>query len=168
MKVISIIGHKKTGKTRLIEELIPIFQSRGYRVGTVKHAPHTDVLGPPNTDSARHRLAGAEKTLLLGENGAALFFDPEEKVESVVAEYFSDYDLVIVEGLKHGPFPKLEVFRPSRALRTEPLAGEIDVVGVVTGAHVALPDGVQVLSPRSPEEVADFIEERLFSRRHDG
>jgi len=158
VKVISIIGHRKTGKTRLIEELIPIFQARGYRVGTVKHAPHTDVLGPPDTDSARHRLAGAERTLLLGEGGAALFFDPEGPLEGVIEGAFPGFDLILVEGYKHGPFPKLEVFRPSRKLRTEPLAGKIDVLAVVTDAHVALPDGVAILSPRRPEEIADLIE----------
>ncbi len=162
MKAVSIIGHRKTGKTRLIEELIPIFQDRGYRVGTVKHAPHTLIQEEPDTDSARHRLAGAEKMLLLGEDGAALFWASNAPPEALIEEAFTGFDLVLIEGLKHGPFPKLEVFRPSREIRTEPLAGEIDVIGVVTDAHVALPDGVKILSPRDPEEIADFIEEMVF------
>ena len=162
MKAVSIIGHKKTGKTRLIEELIPIFQARGYRVGTVKHAPHTMIQGDTETDSSRHRLAGAEKTLLIGEDGAALFFDPAEEVERTIEQAFAEFDLVLIEGLKTGPFPKIEVFRPARELRTEPLAGGVEVMGVITDAHVALPDGVKILSPRDPEEIADFIEEMLF------
>ena len=162
MKAVAIVGHKKTGKTRLIEELIPIFRERGYRVGTVKHAPHTEIFAPPDTDSARHREAGAERVLLLGEDGAALFLAPTAAPEDLIEESFSEFDLVLIEGLKHGPFPKLEVFRPSREIRTEPLAGEIDVIGVVTDAHVALPDGVELFSPRHPEEIADLIEERVL------
>ncbi len=162
MKAISIIGHKKTGKTRLIEELIPIFQARGYRVGTVKHAPHTAVLSPEHADSARHRLAGADRTLLIGEDGAALFFDPAGEIEGAIEQAFVGFDLVLIEGMKTGPFPKIEVFRPARELRTEPLAGGIDVIGVITDARVALPDGVKILSPRDPEEIADFIEEMVF------
>ncbi|RLE40265.1 molybdopterin-guanine dinucleotide biosynthesis protein B [Candidatus Acetothermia bacterium] len=162
MRAVSIIGHKNTGKTRLIEELIPIFQARGYRVGTVKHAPHTLIQEDPNADSARHREAGAERTLLIGEDGAALFFDPAGDIAETIERAFAGVDLVLIEGMKHGPFPKLEVFRPSRALRTEPLAGEIEVIGVITAAHVALPDGVEVLSPRDPEGIADFIEERIL------
>ncbi len=161
MNAISIIGHKNAGKTRLIEALIPVLQDRGYRVGTVKHAPHVAVHGDPTADSARHRLAGATRTLLLGEDGAALFFDPEENLTRLIAAAFPDCDLVLVEGFKHGPFPKIEVYHPPRAARIEPLAGEIDVIEVITDAHVALPDGVATIPPRQIEEIADLIEDQF-------
>ena len=161
MNAISIIGHKDAGKTRLIEALIPVLQDRGYRVGTVKHAPHVAVHGDPNADSAQHRRAGATRTLLIGEDGAALFFDPEDDLTRLITAAFPDCDLVLVEGFKHGPFPKIEVYRPRRDVRTEPLAGEIDVVGVVTDAHVVLPDGVVTISPRRVEEIADLIEDQF-------
>jgi molybdopterin-guanine dinucleotide biosynthesis protein MobB len=161
--VVAFIGHHESGKTIFLTRLIPILVERGYRVGTVKHAPQEEAFDRPDKDSSRHRAAGAEQTLLVGETGCALFWDDVtgEPIEGMVERLFADYDIVIAEGLKHGPFPKIEVYRRLDA-RVEPLAGEIDVVAVVTREHVALPDGVRVFSPRHPEEVADFIEERFL------
>lgn len=164
MKAISIIGHKKTGKTRLIEQLIPALKDRGYRVGTVKHVPHEGDIDRLGTDSFRHREAGAAQTLVVSRSGYALFWEPfpKEAIEETIERLFRGFDVVLVEGFKHGPFPKVEVFRRLTGLRTEPLAGEIDVVAIVTGEHVALPDGVRILSPRRPEEAVDFLEGNLL------
>ncbi len=158
--VVSFIGHHNSGKTTIITQVITILLERGYRVGVVKHAPHADDLDSPDTDSARLREAGAEQTLLVSEDTCALFWDtdPDEPIEKLIKRLFAGYDLVLVEGYKHGPFPKIEVYRRLET-RADPLAGEIDVVAVITKEKVALPDGVRVLSPRRPDEIADFIEE---------
>jgi len=101
--------------------------------------------------------------LLISDDTCVLFWDtdPEEPIEKLIERLFPDYDLVLVEGYKHGPFPKIEVYRRLDT-RAGPLAGEVDVVAVVTKEKVALPDGVKVLSPRRPDEIADFIEERFL------
>ena len=159
--VVSFIGHQASGKTTLIVELIPLLAERGYRVGTVKHAPHEKDVDRPGSDSFLHRLAGAKQTLVFSEANCALFWEgsSDEKVEDLVERLFGDYDIVIAEGFKRGPFPKVEVFRrPSSEPRREPLAGEIDVLAVVTDEKVALPDGVERLSSRRPEEIIEFLE----------
>ena len=165
LAAVSIIGHHNSGKTRLIAQLIPILVDRGYRVGTAKHAPHLEEIDPSDSDSAVHRSAGAERVLLLGETTAALVWelDDTEGLEEMLERLFSDCDIVLVEGAKHGPLPKIEVYRHhrGRGIVHEPLAGEIDVECVVTDDAPALPDGVRVLSPRSPFEIAEFIEERF-------
>ena len=158
--VVSFIGHQASGKTTLLTALIPVLLERGYRVGTVKHAPHQERFDCPEKDSARHRDAGAEKTLVVGKAGCALFWTPlsGRPLEATIEEAFRGFDVVLVEGFKHGPFPKVEVYRSSGRGHAEPLAGRIDVSAVITDGRVALPDGVEVLSPRSLEDIADFLE----------
>ena len=162
-KVISFIGHHNSGKTTLLSQIITILLERGYRVGAVKHAPHLEEMDSPDGDSARLHDAGAEQTLLVSHDTCSLFWDrdPDEPIDRLIERLFADYDLVLVEGYKHGPFPKIEVYR-SLGTRADPLAGEVEVIAVVTKEKVALPDGVKVLSPRNPEGVADFIEERFL------
>ena len=161
--VVAFIGHHGSGKTRLLTRLIPLLVERGYRVGTVKHAPHEEELDHPDKDSSRHRAAGAEQTLVVGKTGYALFWEDvtDEPIEQVIERLLPEYDIVLAEGFKHGPFPKIEVYRRLDT-RAEPLAGEIDVVAVITKEHVALPDGVKILSPRHPEKIADFLEEKFL------
>jgi|AntAceMinimDraft_8_1070364.scaffolds.fasta_scaffold00353_3 molybdopterin-guanine dinucleotide biosynthesis protein B len=158
-QVVSFIGHHNSGKTTLLAQVITIFLERGFRVGAVKHAPHLDDMDSPDTDSAILREAGAEQTLLISDDTCALFWDPDpdKPIERLIERLFAGYDLVLVEGYKHGPFPKIEVYRHLDT-RADPLAGEVDVIAVITKDKVALPDGVSVLSPKRPDEIADFLE----------
>lgn len=163
--IVAIIGHQGTGKTRLIEQLIPVLLERGYRVGTVKHAPDLEEIDTPGADSSRHRAAGAEKTLVVGAVEQALFWDwdPQAPIDAQIERLFPDCDLVLVEGFKHGPFPKIEVWRRVGERSVEPLAGAVQVVAVVTKERVALPDGVAVVPPNRPEAVADLLERAVLA-----
>lgn len=161
--IVSFIGHHDSGKTTLITQVITILLERGYRVGAVKHATHFDETDFPDADNTRLRDAGAEQTLLVSDDTCALFWDsdPDEPIDKLIERLFAGYDLVLVEGYKHGPFPKIEVYR-HLGTRADPLAGQINVAAVVTKEKVALPDGVKVLSPRDPVSIADFIEEMFL------
>jgi molybdopterin-guanine dinucleotide biosynthesis protein B len=159
---ISFIGHHNSGKTTIIAQVIGLFLERGYRVGAVKHAPRLTAVDSPDSDSSRLLEAGAEQALLISEDSCALYWqsDPEEPIDQLVDRLFPDYDIVLIEGYKHGPFPKIEVYRRLKA-QAEPLAGEIEVMAVITKDRVALPDRARVLSPQNPDELADFIEDML-------
>lgn len=148
----------------LLARLIPLLLDRGYRVGTVKHAPHEETLDRPDKDSTRHRAAGAERTLVMGGSSYGLFWEPssEESIEETVERCFQGFDLVLVEGFKHGPFPKVEVYRQAGGVSAEPLAGQIEVAAVVTDERVAVPDGVTVFSPHKLEDIADFLEQSFL------
>jgi molybdopterin-guanine dinucleotide biosynthesis protein MobB len=160
VRAISIIGHHDSGKTRLITKLVPLLAERGYRIGSVKHAPHLEELDAREADSAMHRASGVERVLLVGESSSALFWenDAEESIAASVHRLFAGLDIVLVEGFKSGPFPKIEVYRRSRDIPREPLAGEIDVCAVITDDVVALPDDVDAISPGQLLDVADLIE----------
>jgi molybdopterin-guanine dinucleotide biosynthesis protein B len=161
---VSFIGHHDSGKTRLLSRLIPHLVERGFRVGAVKHAPHLVAPDDSGTDSGTLRAAGAETVLLLGEDDAVLTWkrSSEEGIEPLIDRLFQDCDLVLVEGLKRGPFPKIEVFRRGREIAREPLAGEIDVLAVITDDRIATPDGTVVLSPRDLPAIVELLESTLF------
>ena len=160
--VVSFIGHQDSGKTRLLVEIIPLLVERGYRVGTVKHAPHLDLVDRSGSDSAQHLAAGASRVLLRGDRASSLtWVHGDDDLFADLERLFAGCDVVLVEGFKHGPWPKIEVFRRGRDLRREPLAGEIDVVAVVTSEHVAVPDGVSVLAPRDLEAILGLVEELI-------
>jgi len=161
---LSFIGHHDSGKTRLLSRLVPYLADRGLRVGAVKHAPHFDARDDEGTDSGILAAAGAEPVLLLGAAEAILRrrrTDDEDLVETI-DRYFSSCDVVLVEGFKGGPLPKIEVFRRGRDLAREPLAGAIDVLAVVTDDPVAVPDGTLVLSPADLPAIADLVESTLL------
>jgi len=162
--IVSFIGHHNAGKTRLVARLVETLSERGLRVGAVKHAPHLETAETPGTDSQQLRQAGAHRTLLLASNAAMLTWPKPsaEALEPEIQRLFVDCDIILVEGLKHGPFPKIEVFRRTGQVAQEPLAGEIDVIAVVSDAAIALPDGTASFSPRDIEAIANFLEARFF------
>lgn len=164
--VVSFIGHHNAGKTRLLTRLVETLSERGIRVGAVKHAPHLEAADPPGTDSQQLREAGAHRMLLLGGDSAVLTWSQPsvEELELEIQRLFSGCEIVLVEGLKHGPFPKIEVFRRTGQVPQEPLAGEIDVIAVVSDAAIALPDGTATFSPSDQERIADFLETRFLSQ----
>ena len=160
---ISIVGHHDSGKTRLITRVLPILVSRGLRVGTVKLSPHLEELDAPDSDSALHLKSGADRVLLRGESESALFWRHSD--ESILAEIqrrFQGCDLVLVEGGKHGPLPKIEVFRRAGDVRREPLAGQIDVQAFISNDRVAVSDDLERFSMYELDEIADVIEAIAF------
>jgi len=160
VRAISFIGHHDSGKTRLLARLVPVLVERGYRIGSIKHAPHLEDADVSGSDSSMHRAAGIERVLLVAETSSGLFWtnDTAVPLDATVERHFADLDLVLIEGYKMGPFPKIEIYRRSPNLAREPLAGEIDVEAVISDDPIALPDGVALFSPSRLLDIADFVE----------
>jgi molybdopterin-guanine dinucleotide biosynthesis protein B len=112
--IVSFVGRSNSGKTTLIERLIPELVRAGYRVATVKHAGHGFDLDTEGKDSWRHKRAGASSVIVMSRGSLAMFADvPEEtKVEEIRDRYLdSSYDLIIAEGWKSEGYPKIVVIR---------------------------------------------------------
>jgi molybdopterin-guanine dinucleotide biosynthesis protein B len=114
MKIFGFAGWSGSGKTTLIEKLIPCFVERGLRVSLIKHAHHTFDVDQPGKDSYRHRHAGASEVLVTSSRRWVLMHElrgaQEQSFEEQVKR-LSPCDLVLVEGFKFAPIPKLEVWR---------------------------------------------------------
>jgi molybdopterin-guanine dinucleotide biosynthesis protein B len=112
--IVCFVGHSNSGKTTLIEKLIPELIREGYRIATIKHAGHGFDLDTEGKDSWRHKRAGASQVVVLSKGSLAMFTDvPEElPVEEVRDRFVNDgIDLIIAEGWKSEGFPKVVVVR---------------------------------------------------------
>ena len=139
MKVFGIAGPSGSGKTTLLEKLIPQFTARGLRVSVIKHAHHGFDIDRPGKDSHRHREAGACEVMLSCSDRWALMHERRDDVEVTLDELLarlSPCDLVLIEGFKQEPVPKLEVYRPENG--KPPLFPERpDIVAIATDADIA-------------------------------
>ena len=121
---VCIVGRKNSGKTTLAVALLAELRRRGLRVASIKHGHHAFETDQPGRDSWRHFNEGeAEATIMAGAGKIALVMRMEGEPDpaALVREFYAGrgYDLVLIEGYKHGPFPRIEVFR--RALHDRPL-----------------------------------------------
>jgi len=114
MKTFGFAGFSGSGKTTLVEQLIPRFAKRSLRVSLIKHAHHTFDVDQPGKDSYRHRHAGATEILVTSSRRWVLMHElrgEEEPSFDEQMKHFSPCDLLLVEGFKYAPIPKLEVWR---------------------------------------------------------
>ncbi len=113
-KVFGVTGWKNAGKTGLMERLVTEISQRGFSVSTVKHAHHSFDVDHPGTDSHRHRIAGAQQVLLSSGHRWALMTELRGAAEPALADLLarlSPVDLVLIEGYKRDPHPKIEAIR---------------------------------------------------------
>jgi molybdopterin-guanine dinucleotide biosynthesis protein B len=114
MRIIGLAGWSGSGKTTLLTKVIPRIVERGFRVSTLKHAHHDFDIDQPGKDSHSHRVAGATEVLIGSERRWALMHELRDATEPRLAallQKLSPVDLVLIEGYKREPHPKLEVHR---------------------------------------------------------
>jgi molybdopterin-guanine dinucleotide biosynthesis adapter protein len=132
--IVSVVGRTNSGKTTLIERLIPALAACGVRVATIKHHHHGDFQADHSgKDSWRHAQAGAIATALAGTHRVAVFqrVDTELTPEQIARLFVVRPDLVLTEGYKDSLFPKIEIIR--RAQGVEPLCRKEDqLIALVT------------------------------------
>ncbi|OLC80553.1 MAG: molybdopterin-guanine dinucleotide biosynthesis protein B [Nitrospirae bacterium 13_1_40CM_3_62_11] len=150
--ILCVVGRSNSGKTTLIERLIPELVRAGYRVATVKHAGHGFDLDTEGKDSWRHKRAGASTVIVLSRGSLAMFSDVSEqiKVEEIRDRYLDhEIDLIIAEGWKSDDYPKIVVVRDQ--LGEVPVSPQ-GLLAVVSNEPVDVPvprlhpDDVQALS----------------------
>ena len=158
MRVIGLAGWSGAGKTTLLVKMIPCLVARGLKVSTVKHAHHSFDIDQPGKDSHTHRMAGATEVLVGSARRWALVhelrYEPEAPLSALLSK-LSAVDLVVVEGFKREPHPKLEVYR---AAIGKPLLqpGDPHIVAVATDGALPSVD-VTVVSLDDVEAVVDIV-----------
>jgi molybdopterin-guanine dinucleotide biosynthesis protein B len=163
--IIGIVGWKKSGKTTLSVRLVEEFTRRGLRVATVKHAHHSFQIDTADTDSARHRKAGAAQVAIVSQHRWELVTEldgaPEPDFPDVIA-MLAPADLIIVEGYKSAAIPKIEA-RRAAAFDHVPLAdSDPNIIAIASDGPV---DDERLPQFRLDEiaAIADFIWARVVS-----
>jgi molybdopterin-guanine dinucleotide biosynthesis protein MobB len=144
-RVTAIVGHQGSGKTTLIERLIPAIRRQGLTVSTIKHTHHHRFeLDTPGKDSYRHRVAGASEVIVASDTGwarIAASSDPASLADLLAQ--LRPVDLVLVEGFKQlESLRRVEVFRGLG----QPLAASDSTI-----AAVATPAGVSIAGFSGPQ-----------------
>jgi molybdopterin-guanine dinucleotide biosynthesis protein B len=111
--ILSIVGKSESGKTTLIEKLVPELVRRGYRIATIKHDVHGFDIDREGKDSWRHKQAGAHTVVISSPRKLAMIRDVDHDAElpELREQYIRDVDLILTEGFKRNNQPKIEVFR---------------------------------------------------------
>jgi len=156
--LVSIVGKSNSGKTTLIEKLIPRLMARGLRVGTIKHDAHSFEVDHPGKDSYRHREAGARVVALCSAERVFVTrkVASQPSLDELVLDVFVGHvDLVLTEGFKRADAPKIEVHRTERSpsLVCEPLGDNLVAVASDKKWHV----GVPCFDLNDADAIADFI-----------
>lgn len=161
MKVLGIIGNSGNGKTRLLTGLIPALIARGVTVSTVKHTHHSVRVDDSYDVSRRLTDAGAVDVAIVGRERWALLHENEAEAEPTIDELIgrmAPVDLLLVEGFKQHPHPKIEVHRPSAGklllCREDP-----NVIAVATDGPLPMIE-LPILDLNDPAAIACFILER--------
>ncbi len=164
--VIGFAAYSGTGKTTLLSGIIPLLLNRGLRIGVIKHAHHNFLIDTPGKDSYEFRKAGAEQVLIASKSRVAWIKErsgeqAEPRLRDLLGHYADQQlDLIIVEGFKDEPFPKIEVYRSGRR---GPLLSRSDrhVIAVATDCPDSVDVDVVTLDLNDYGQICEFIVQRI-------
>lgn len=166
-RVISIVGQSNSGKTTLLEKVVRELNKRGYRIGTVKHDTHGFEIDYPGKDSYRHFRAGSEMAAILGPDKIAIVkrLSKPLALDQALKTFFADkqhhLDLIITEGFKREPKPKIEVVR--KKISSWPICRRSgnNLAALVTNVKI---QGYPVpqFGLNEINKITDFIEEKFI------
>lgn len=159
--IISIVGKSDSGKTTLIEKIVPELVRRGYRVTTVKHDLHGFEIDKEGKDSWRHKQAGAHGVIISSPQKVALIRDVDKdmSLEELRESFGGDADLILSEGFKKDVQPKIEVFR--KEVHGELLCTKEDNL-VAIASNRCFDIGVPCLDLDDVKGIVDIIESRFL------
>jgi molybdopterin-guanine dinucleotide biosynthesis protein B len=168
MKIIGFAGWSGSGKTTLLEQVIGLLEARGLAVSLIKHAHHEFDIDYPGKDSYRHRHAGCREVLITSANRWAVMHELRGRAELTLNEaltQLSPCDLVLIEGFKHAPIPKIEIYRAEIG-KPQLFPNDPHIIAVASdgGVETTLPQ----LDLGDPAEIARFIVDRLALLQESG
>ena len=174
---VAVVGRKNSGKTTLVVVLAAELRRRGWRVASLKHGHHDFEIDQPGRDTWRHFHEGQVEAVVMASAGKVALVmrtgDEEPDPQALIDRFYGGmgYDLVLVEGYKQGPFPRIEVHR--QAVHDRPLHDPADAdaaarcIAMVTDVAVDAPWPVIPLDPADAQGshvalVADLVEARFL------
>jgi molybdopterin-guanine dinucleotide biosynthesis protein B len=161
--VISIVGKSDSGKTSLLERLVPEIKKRGYKVGTIKHNTRGFELDHKGKDSWRHKQAGAQCVVLSGPSQIAMIRDVEKEltVHEIISKYLNDMDVVLTEGYKKEDHLKIEIFRKDGPHKDMICKNDKNLIALVTDKEMFIP--IPCFGLQDIVQLVDFLEKNYFT-----
>lgn len=162
--IFAVSGVKNSGKTTLIEKLIPLFTARNLTVSVIKHDGHDFTPDVPDTDSYRIRSAGARGVAVFSERKMMIVRQCAGVSEKELMGAFPDADVIILEGFKYSQYPKIETVRG--AISECPVCDPAHLLGIVSDCEPEkLPPEyrrIPVYGPEETERLAEFFLNDFF------
>ncbi len=163
--MVGFAAYSGAGKTTLLTRVVALLTGRGLRVGMIKHAHHSFDIDQPGKDSYELRRAGASQILVASARREALIIEKPEACEPdlgrLIARLDQDsLDLILVEGFKNVPFPKIEVFRATVG-KPAIYPGDDTVIAIATDGELPIHSDLPVLDINNPESVAAFVHDYI-------
>lgn len=159
--LIGFVAFSGTGKTTLLELLIPLLREHGIRIALLKHAHHEFDIDTPGKDSYRLRKAGANQTMIASAKRWALITENQNEQDDPQLEQLlkqldpQQFDLLLVEGFKYEPYPKIELHREALG---KPLLYPDDPHIIAIACDTPQPQAaIPVLNINQPESIRDYI-----------
>ena len=162
--VLGLCGFSGAGKTTLLSKLIPALNNLGIRVSVIKHAHHNFDIDHPGKDSYKIRKSGAKQTLVASNQRWALMTETPHVGNEPNLQYLlsqldtSLIDIILVEGFKHAPIPKIEIYREALG---KPLLAQEDSNVIAVASDTALPISRTHINLNDIEAIAQFIQTRF-------
>lgn len=146
MTPIHIIGQPGSGKTTLIVDIIKELKKQDIKVGSLKHSAHVHELDKPGKDSFRHRKAGAAIVSMITQEMTAVYLPMKMTPQALLENYYSNIDIVLIEGWISGPHDKIEIWR--KAVKKPPLFLNISHVKAIVSDDILDPEIIRQANAR--------------------
>ncbi|RRJ65871.1 molybdopterin-guanine dinucleotide biosynthesis protein B [Paenibacillus oralis] len=163
--IIQIVGYKNSGKTTLITRLLEMFHAMNLRVAVIKHDVHGFEVDREGTDTYRHRQAGATAAAIVSPWRTAIVEERETPLAGLIG-HFQAYDLILVEGFKREPYPKMVLIRSAE---DEHLLTELSGVCAVVHREGEVPDpeklkqaGLRCFERNDLDGIAAFLKQNVL------
>lgn len=153
-KIVAVCGKKNSGKTTLITRLVPELTERGYKVAVIKHDGHDFTCDVPGTDSYKFSQTGAYGVAVFSENRMFIQRIGTGETEKELITMFPEADIILLEGFKNYPYPKIEIVR--EGISSQPVSdpeGRFLIVSNLPADNFTGP----VIHPDHIAEIADKI-----------
>ncbi|KLU14859.1 MULTISPECIES: molybdopterin-guanine dinucleotide biosynthesis protein MobB [Xenorhabdus] len=163
LPILGITAYSGTGKTTLLKHVIPLLRQQHIRVGLIKHTHHNMDVDKPGKDSYELRKAGAAQTLVASQQRWALMTEtpelPKLDLDYLARQFDVNLsDLILVEGFKHEPIPKIALYRDGLNSTVDEL---LDPHVIAIASDITLATPLPQFDINRPEQVAAFIAEWL-------
>ncbi len=165
--IVCVVGTSDSGKTTLLEKIIPELKTRGYRVAVVKHDVHGFDMDKEGKDSWRLKRAGADAIVVSSPTKIALIEDVDHDLtlDELRERLRLEVDIILTEGYKRESYPKIEVFRQAHG-RGLLCSDEEELIAIASDSPIEV-GNARWLHIDDAKAIADFLEER-FSLKEKG